>query len=65
MIGLFDHAVGFELNLSCPNVDGLGDDVGDDSDLTSRVIKAAKSAANVPVFVKIGHHMAESPRQLF
>ena len=62
MIGLFDHAVGFELNLSCPNVDGLGDDVGDDSDLTSRVIKAAKSAANVPVFVKIGHHMAESAK---
>ena len=60
MIGLFDCAAGFELNLSCPNVNGLGDDVGEDPELMRRVVRAAKSAADVPVFVKVGYRMTKS-----
>lgn len=60
MIGMFECAAAFELNLSCPNVDGFGDYVGHDPALTGRVVRAAKSATNVPIFVKIAHDMVES-----
>ena len=62
MIGLFGgNVAGFEINLSCPNVDGVGQDVGDDPGLVGRIVGAAVDAAAgrtvLPVFVKIGHHM--------
>ena len=60
MIGMFECAAAFELNLSCPNVDGFGDYVGHDPALTGRVVRAAKSATSAPVFVKIAHDMVGS-----
>jgi len=44
----------YELNLSCPHVDKVGLDVGDDPELVKKIVKAVKAATNVPVFVKIG-----------
>ena len=60
MIEMFDGATAFELNLSCPNVKGFGDDVGHDPVLTERVVRAAKSATDIPVFVKIAWDMTRS-----
>ena len=60
MIEMFEHSVGFELNLSCPNADGMGDYVGDDSELVGHIVEAAKSATDLPVFVKIGPYMTKS-----
>lgn len=61
MIEIFnDTATAFEINLSCPCVVGFGDDVGDDTALTSNIVKTAKSSTDVPVFVKIAHTMMES-----
>ena len=60
MIGLFKHVVGFELNLSCPNVRGMGDELGDDPNLVATIVREAKSATTRPVFVKIAHHMVSS-----
>jgi dihydroorotate dehydrogenase (NAD+) catalytic subunit len=42
------------VNLSCPHVDKVGLDVGDDPELVKKIVKAVKAATNVPVFVKIG-----------
>ena len=58
MIGMFEGAAGFELNLSCPNVEDF--DVGDDPSLVSAIVLSAKRATHLPVFVKIGHHMMEA-----
>lgn len=60
MVGLFRHVVGFELNLSCPNVRGMGDGLGDDPALVEAVVREAKSATTRPVFVKIASHMVRS-----
>ncbi|MBI1657160.1 MAG: dihydroorotate dehydrogenase [Thaumarchaeota archaeon] len=48
------HIAGYEINLSCPHVDDVGLEVGDDPELVSRVVRATKSAASVPVFAKVG-----------
>ena len=61
MVEMFDEAVaGFELNLSCPNVHSMGDDVGRDSSLTRQVVQKTKGATDLPVFVKVGIDMDES-----
>lgn len=61
MTRLFDGAVaGFELNMSCPNVDGFGHDIGDDPSLARQVVEIVKDETGAPVFVKIGYHMAAS-----
>ena len=60
MVRLFKHASAFELNTSCPNVDGVGVDIGDNPTLVADIVRAAKSSTDVPVFVKIGHHMVQS-----
>ena len=61
MVDIFDDAAcAFEINMSCPNVDGVGADIGDDPKLVANIVRASKSATDSPVFVKIGHHMLSS-----
>lgn len=57
MVGMFDGVVGFELNISCPNVAGMGDYIGHDPVLTTQVVEAAKRATDLPVFVKVSNTM--------
>ncbi|MGP8124899.1 MAG: dihydroorotate dehydrogenase [Nitrososphaerales archaeon] len=45
--------IGYELNLSCPHVAGVGTEVGHDPELVSRVVSAVKSRTEKPVFVKL------------
>ncbi len=46
--------IGFEINLSCPHVQKLGMEVGDDPQMVKSIVKAAKSNTTKPVFVKVG-----------
>ncbi len=46
--------VGFEINLSCPHVQKLGMEVGDDPQMVKSIVKATKSNTTKPVFVKVG-----------
>lgn len=48
-----------ELNLSCPHVKYLGLEMGSDPDTVRSVVKAAKSATDVPVFTKISPNVAD------
>ena len=45
--------IGYELNLSCPHVTGVGAEVGHDPELVSRVVSAVKSRTEKPVFAKL------------
>ena len=45
--------VGFELNLSCPHVSGVGTEVGHRPDLVGKVTRAVKAATKKPVFAKL------------
>ena len=59
MIPLFQDAAGFEINLSCPHVEGFGRDVGEDPALVAEIVHTAKQAArDIPVFAKVGPNMA-------
>ncbi len=44
---------GYELNLSCPHVAGVGTEVGHDPELVSRVVSMVKSKTVKPVFAKL------------
>ena len=44
----------YELNLSCPHVAKVGLEVGDDTELVSKIVKKVKSMSNVPVIAKVG-----------
>ncbi len=56
MIKQFENTkiLGFELNLSCPHVEKVGLDVGDDPELVKKIIKSVKNESKVPVFAKVG-----------
>src|ERR687885_423547 len=56
MIKKFDNfsILGYEINLSCPHVDKMGMEVGDDPDMVSSIVKAIKSSTSKPVIVKVG-----------
>ena len=43
----------YELNLSCPHVEGVGTEVGHDPEEVGRVVKAVKSVTSKPVFAKL------------
>ena len=43
----------YELNLSCPHVQGVGTEVGHYPDLVGKVVKEVKSATRKPVFAKL------------
>lgn len=45
--------LGYELNLSCPHVAGVGTEVGHDADMVSRVVGAVKARTKKPVFAKL------------
>ena len=62
MAGMFRGAAAFELNISCPNVDGPLDAPGQDPVLTGEVVSAVKGRVDVPVFVKVGINMREAVR---
>lgn len=44
----------FELNLSCPHVERVGLEVGDDPNLVQQIVREAKKASKVPVIAKVG-----------
>jgi dihydroorotate dehydrogenase (NAD+) catalytic subunit len=48
------NILGYEVNLSCPHVDKMGMEVGDDLDMVTRVVKTVKSHTVKPVIVKVG-----------
>lgn len=48
-----------ELNLSCPNVKGVGMEVGQDPRLVRDIIEAVKQATNVPVFTKLTPNVSD------
>ena len=62
MVGMFDGVAGFELNISCPNVEGMGNYIGHDPVLTMQVVSAVKRATNLPIFVKVSNTMDAAVR---
>ena len=56
MVKKFDslNVIAYELNLSCPHVEKVGLEVGDDPELVYKVVKGMKSNTNKPVIVKVG-----------
>jgi dihydroorotate dehydrogenase (NAD+) catalytic subunit len=48
-----------ELNLSCPNVEGVGMEVGQDPQLVQRIVRAVKNVVNVPVFTKLTPNISD------
>jgi len=56
MIKQFENVkiLGYELNLSCPHVEKVGLEVGDDPELVHKIIKSVKTQFQVPVIAKVG-----------
>jgi dihydroorotate dehydrogenase (NAD+) catalytic subunit len=56
MIKQFENVkiLGYELNLSCPHVEKVGLEVGDDPELVRTIIKSVKKESKVPVLAKVG-----------
>jgi dihydroorotate dehydrogenase (NAD+) catalytic subunit len=56
MIKQFERVkiLGYELNLSCPHVEKVGLEVGDDPNLVRKIVKSVKSISKVPVIAKVG-----------
>jgi len=48
------HVVAYELNLSCPHVEKVGLEVGDDPRLVTKIVRKVKSMTTVPVISKVG-----------
>ena len=50
-----DHKIlGFELNLSCPHVEKMGMEIGDDLNLVYDIIQSIKKETTKSLFVKVG-----------
>jgi dihydroorotate dehydrogenase (NAD+) catalytic subunit len=56
MIKQFDGVkiTGYELNLSCPHVEKVGLEVGDDPALVTQIVRRVKSTTKSPVIAKVG-----------
>ena len=56
MIKQFENVkiLGYELNLSCPHVEKVGLEVGDDPELVHKIVKSVKSQSQVPIIAKVG-----------
>ncbi len=56
MIKQFENVkiLGYELNLSCPHVEKVGLEVGDDPELVHTIVKSVKKESKVPVLAKVG-----------
>ena len=48
------NILGFELNLSCPHVEKMGMEIGDDLNLVHDIIRSIKKDTAKPLFVKVG-----------
>lgn len=46
--------IGFELNLSCPHVEKMGMEIGDDPNLVSEIVRSIKELTKKPLIVKVG-----------
>jgi dihydroorotate dehydrogenase (NAD+) catalytic subunit len=56
MVKQFDNCnvAAYELNLSCPHVEKVGLEVGDDPKLVTKIVSRVKSATKIPVIGKVG-----------
>ena len=56
LINKFDklNILAYEINLSCPHVEKMGMEVGDDPDLVTKIIKTIKTRTKKPVIIKVG-----------
>ena len=48
------NILGFELNLSCPHVEKMGMEIGDDPKAVYDIVKSIKNNSTKPLFVKVG-----------
>ncbi len=48
------NVIAYELNLSCPHVEKVGLEVGDDPELVYKILKGIKSNTKKPVIAKLG-----------
>jgi dihydroorotate dehydrogenase (NAD+) catalytic subunit len=48
------NVVAYELNLSCPHVEKVGLEVGDDPTLVTKIVRRIKSITKTPVIAKVG-----------
>lgn len=48
---------GIEINLSCPHVEKFGIEVGQDVDLSAKIIRVIKKVTDKPVFPKLSPHI--------
>ncbi|MGN6823420.1 MAG: dihydroorotate dehydrogenase [Candidatus Nitrosocosmicus sp.] len=48
------NILGFELNLSCPHVEKMGMEIGDDPDAVYNIVNTIKKNTKKPLFVKVG-----------
>ena len=48
-----------ELNLSCPNVEGVGMEIGQDPALVKKIVRTVKKAVKVPVFTKLTPNVSD------
>ena len=56
MIKQFENCkvIAYELNLSCPHVDKVGLEVGDDPELVRKIVTTVKKSTDVPAIAKVG-----------
>lgn len=56
LVNYFDslNIKGYEINLSCPHVEKMGLDIGDDPEMVNKIVKAVKNCTKKPVIVKVG-----------
>ncbi|MEM0155099.1 MAG: dihydroorotate dehydrogenase [Thermoplasmataceae archaeon] len=50
---------GIELNLSCPHVKGVGQEIGSDPDLVESIVGEVKRSVNIPVFAKLSPNVSD------
>jgi dihydroorotate dehydrogenase (NAD+) catalytic subunit len=48
-----ENAAAFELNVSCPNLDAHGDDIGSDPDDLAEVVRRVRAVTDRPILVKM------------
>ncbi|GBC75671.1 Dihydroorotate dehydrogenase B (NAD(+)), catalytic subunit [archaeon HR06] len=55
MVKKFDNTFikAFELNLSCPHVNKVGSEIGEDEEMVYKIVKACKGVTRKPLFVKL------------
>ena len=56
MIKQFENiqVLAYELNLSCPHVEKVGLEVGDDPELVTKIVSEVKKTSKIPVIAKVG-----------